>query len=645
MRRFLQITVTCLFSFAANAQQLSPGGVNAPVRWLIAEATASPAMRDQMPGKQTVPLEGQQRGISLLNGYPALAFNGRNFLQVDLTEKDLSMASYFTVYHAARSSSENIIWHLDKNHTPELVLTTSRMADLAAVRYMSFFDQMPLYPKVNSYVQQKQSDSTQPTSQIWKIGDLPSSPQLPVAGFNGLIPEIIVYDKALTVQEQIRISSYLALKYGITLSEPNATYLDSRGTEIWNGERYSQYHHNIAGIGRDDSSGLNQLISSSGNTPGLFVLSVNRSHTKDRSFLLWGDNGLSLMNGAKIPGIPLLVERKWRMVTTNMNAPLQTGIAVDVSQLDVPLPHQPVYWLAVDRSGTGKFPAASTEFIRMKKPVDKGLVNFEGIEVNQTAGINEVIGICIAQELLVSLDIESPTCSAPDSGNVSLKVWGGKAPFQIRLWKDDKALLTESFIDAPRFTAGSLSIGKYLLKLSDANGNRYTDEFVITNKDAPAPVDISSNYILQEGQRLNLNASTNMPAGLTYEWKGPDGFGSSASSIVVMKDGVYDLKISNDNCSSLQQFRVSRPPKKSLKSVQAYPNPSSGAFTVKVELDSPGPVRMNVITEDGKLIDARTLTGFANYTFLHQLQGNGVYYLVFHSGLSTITEKMIIVKP
>lgn len=141
------------------------------------------------------------------------------------------------------------------------------------------------------------------------------------ASFNGRVAEVITYssrknDADLT-QERNRIQSYLAIKYGITLGVNGTSqdYVDSDGTVIWNRLANSGYNYDVAGIGRDDKSELNQKQSSSinnatdinGPIEGILTIGLSNIYTtnnnniinnpttfNDKQFLTWGNNGLSL---------------------------------------------------------------------------------------------------------------------------------------------------------------------------------------------------------------------------------------------------------------------------------------------------------------------------------------------------------------
>ncbi len=106
------------------------------------------------------------------------------------------------------------------------------------------------------------------------------SPWVPLTAqdwFNGRIAEFVVYNNsaAMTATDRLKIQSYLALKYGITLS-PAApvNYLASDGTtNMWTAADNTGYGRHITGIGRDDSSALYQKQSISIDT-GIVAIAV-----------------------------------------------------------------------------------------------------------------------------------------------------------------------------------------------------------------------------------------------------------------------------------------------------------------------------------------------------------------------------------
>lgn len=122
------------------------------------------------------------------------------------------------------------------------------------------------------------------------------------AQLTGQQNEMIVFADKLTDEEVNKVESYLAIKYGQTLSkEQNRNYLNSSGTVVWDGSTNS-YYNNILGIARDNTSALHQKQSQSVNDGQKLIIGIGNSLANtnidninsltEGQFLLTGDNGL-----------------------------------------------------------------------------------------------------------------------------------------------------------------------------------------------------------------------------------------------------------------------------------------------------------------------------------------------------------------
>ncbi|WP_334114126.1 LamG domain-containing protein, partial [Paucihalobacter sp.] len=179
--------------------------------------------------------------------------------------------------------------------------------------------------------------------------------------YDGRIAEVISYtatnNDTDNTRERNRIQSYLAVKYGITLglNGTSQDYADSDGSIIWDASAGS-YNYDIAGIGRDDASELEQKQSRSvndatdgiGRTQGILTVgltdiyetnydnkTLNSTTLNDKEFLMWGDNGADLNAAAAtitvdmsagIPGLSTEVsftamQRIWKFVETGGDVP------------------------------------------------------------------------------------------------------------------------------------------------------------------------------------------------------------------------------------------------------------------------------------------------------------------------------------
>lgn len=137
-------------------------------------------------------------------------------------------------------------------------------------------------------------------------------------GLTGDIAEVIVYSTYPTAAELARINSYLAIKYGITLNQSTAqAYYNSAGSIIYNsqsGGSHDAYDSDIAGIGRDATSGLDQRYSRSINTNSKIQMEKPAGFAADNTFLMWGSNGqaASPVTTNAHPSYTYRLARVWR---------------------------------------------------------------------------------------------------------------------------------------------------------------------------------------------------------------------------------------------------------------------------------------------------------------------------------------------
>jgi hypothetical protein len=115
--------------------------------------------------------------------------------------------------------------------------------------------------------------------------------------WNGGIPEVILYNRKLTATEYDKVETYLATKYGTTLSH---NYINSAGSVVYN-TGCDLYKNEIAGISRDDNSVLNQKQAHSAYKSPVVSLSVgniaeydNANNSSviatDQTSIYWGSN-------------------------------------------------------------------------------------------------------------------------------------------------------------------------------------------------------------------------------------------------------------------------------------------------------------------------------------------------------------------
>ncbi len=167
---------------------------------------------------------------------------------------------------------------------------------------------------------------------------------------NGYITEIITYTSVLSAINKLQVDSYLALKYGMLLTNDNdgdastnevisgsvkeGDYVASNGTSItWQYSANSGYAKNVTGIGRDDNTGLNQRASATTNTTTTDIIQLSLtndftnasnsgsrtgSFASDLTFLTWGhDNAATTFSTTFNTSLNSRMTRIWKSQLTN----------------------------------------------------------------------------------------------------------------------------------------------------------------------------------------------------------------------------------------------------------------------------------------------------------------------------------------
>jgi hypothetical protein len=200
------------------------------------------------------------------------------------------------------------------------------------------------------------------------------------ASFKGHVPELMVFNRLLTVSEQHIYESYMALKYGISIEN---NYISATGKVLWDTKVNITYKNRIAGYGREDVLHLNQRMTTTSceespyysemydsndstdlnNVAGLssryrlLAMGCQSVDTlNDGQYLIYGDDGGSIQLAATNFGSAM--SRKW-MVNTDKATTNQPRNWLELSYYckrasDFEL-NKDITYLIIDRSGTGDF--------------------------------------------------------------------------------------------------------------------------------------------------------------------------------------------------------------------------------------------------------------------------------------------------
>jgi hypothetical protein len=235
--------------------------------------------------------------------------------------------------------------------------------------------------------------------------------------FSGDINEAIVYSSSLAASDIVKIESYLALKYGITLgSTSNAmSYYASdwngtTGTKIWPAD--VTYQNDVFGLGKDNNSGLaqsqaNSMNSGNGSGTGqsgkgnLVLSSVNS--LSDKQFLVIGNDAGSLTEQTIVSGqAPIIVVgskrvgRTWKVMNTGSVG--AANLSIDMMGLTFSGGSNTSYYRLMVNNSSSNFGTGTTSIISASS-ITGNLINFSSV----TFSNNNVFTLITYDPLLLPL--------------------------------------------------------------------------------------------------------------------------------------------------------------------------------------------------------------------------------------------------
>lgn len=350
--------------FTVGRQQKAPGGVsNGLSVWTKADegvtmtGANATAWEDQSPS-QRIWAWANTGAIgwsgSSFNYNPALQFTGANYFRVNQFTPSYTQGEVFSVQSSAVNNVASFPWQLGGSSGSVGVVyryTDNNMYLNFGVGARRNF----LYGTKNMALPVLLNVSSAANSWTASLdGKIMAGPSTVTTSFtqvsglaynyigaghvsvlNGLMPEVVLYNRKLTATERQQVNSYMALRYGITLDQTTPTdYLASDGTTtMWKASDNTGFANNIAGIGRDEIGSLYQKQSRSINTAvtgNLIAIGVgselaasnaDNSDTilNNKSFLVWGDNNGATTYTTNVAGanVTLRMPRVWKVDKTN----------------------------------------------------------------------------------------------------------------------------------------------------------------------------------------------------------------------------------------------------------------------------------------------------------------------------------------
>lgn len=622
-----------------------PGGVRGALLWEVTQ----PAQSGQAQWKSVLTLPADTgflvRGkIQTINNYPALLFsNVTDTAYGTFNLGKLEAFSLLTVCQESDTVAERVVFSLGSDTSAGMILTNKRMAALDIYQYANYNHGTMTYPKIYSYTQNKIPESGTATQNL-QFGRHPRHQNLPVSHYNGIMAEVILFPRVISPGERQRAESYLALKYGITLNQEYPTsYLNSSGEVIWDAEVNATHNKNIAGLGRDDISGLNQRVSESTQIPGVMKVGVS-GELKNNSFLIWGDNGRALRFDED-SGIRRML-REWRLSAFNyVGGPVNVAInELLLHDIDPLLPGE-TYWMMTDRSGTGNFPFSETDYFQ-SQPLSypERIIRFDSVTVDTDFSGSDLFTIIAAPSFFARSIVVPPKCETPHSGAIQTDIAGGAPPFNVLLkGTTNNIIKVFANVAGRHHLFDGIGQGGYHLQITDAAGKIFTEEIMVSNLSLWENT-LARSYTLPKGETLVLNAAEGMPSGnYLYSWTLPDGSLFNREEIKIDTPGKYLLSVTDaDNCKSVAEVKVKQTGRSGFKETELFPNPVNGWFALRISLEWAMDINVKITDMSGKIIKQTMLRNDSYYLYNDIINEPGTYMITIVADMHSETLKLIV---
>jgi len=662
--RFLCICLlTTLLLCHHRSVAQSMDSTDKPVLWLRADrwTPADTAWKDVTGNGYNGTFFGQgQRSNVWLNYNPALWFNGvDDSVRIAYNLDSLSEMSYIAVFVPA-DTSETALWGsgaailrntLMTTHrvsgpdsTADTVLATAKMPALSTV-LQSWMRNDSVLPGASAYL--LVGAAGQGASLAGGAGTAGSA----IPPFKGALAELLVFDRSLDVLTQVQYETYLALKYGIPLTQGN--YVSANQVVLWDASKNKDYKYHITGLARENYFALHQKqAASSVDADSLLVLSrgaaraTNAGNTDslvNGGYLVWGDNNKALTVSATPDSQLQVLNRSWLMTVNGADSGTSVT-TVRVNQKNFPA-NADGYWLVQNPGGYAGFPVDSLNYHLPDSTAGDSLAWYRNIHWDPDHSGKDLFGLAQGRDLLLKLHVlDSPTCADPLAGKAMMQAIGGQAPYYYRVMNANGVVIASGLLADATDSIGNLAMGTYGILLNDAKGHQSLRSLTMAvPQSQQLTIGLGSAETLPAGGSLVFDASRNLPtgAGAAYQWSGDNGFNATTPSITVKEPGVYSVAVTSAaGCVFRDSVDVAGAAK---QHVSVYPAPSvDGNFTISVSLPEAGDVSVTIYDLNGN--KQQELAGHNNteYRIPAHLSTPGVYMISVKTPHGVESHKMLI---
>lgn len=414
--------------------------------------------------------------------------------------------------------------------------------------------------------------------------------------------EIIMLNADVTTDELSNLHSYLAVKYGITISQQTigkvlspVNYTSSTsttdkwtgaGTVIWNASLNTDYRYNIIGIGHDALATplVNQRQSKSvnrSNKGNLLSISTqalaatNAANTTavsatGNSFFMVADNNMAAHSGGptgsgttgtnpeantELPaGVYSRIHREWLSQATNFSQNVTIGFDGSLLGNDTPISN-----LRLLTDADGDFSNATIEsMLPVANAAYPDIIEFTVTSAMYAArpyftlasisssttlpvGLVSFVADCENEEVVLKWDVASET------SNKHFTLEGSNDAVNYKKISDVAGRGTTDIPKVYHYKAGPVRYKYYRLSQTDSDGTTAVLRVAAASCDIPAfSVELYPNPLSENEDELNFNIASGRSERITVQFYDMTGKLCQEESIAVLKgNGAYQVNAAN----------------------------------------------------------------------------------------------------
>lgn len=420
----------------------------------------------------------------------------------------------------------------------------------------------------------------------------------PAEFFSGNFPEFISFPFELSDNQKNRVESYLAVKYGLTLSK-DVSYRNSKNIVFWRQSNNAIFPKRIFGIGRDDISGLNQLESESTHFKNFLVASVGelmesnklkqeQVHIDNGSFIVSGDNDGKIAVGEKNQFGVRRFNRVWLAQKTGeevIPVYFTLTVPIEIRHLLTDDPSLRLWMLHdkyVNNQEVSDFDSQYVEHYLPEEPFDLQTATYRNVFFDSDKNIFDQYTFGVGPEMIVQVRSDGK-CEEKEIA-ATVVITGGKPPYTVRISDDvdyyevfNVQEQTQNFTAYPQRT--------YTVKVEDAAGvladTTVETEFYEMHLDLGPDITLSAT---QTTATLDAGQGITDP-NATYQWYlNGTPIEAYESTLIANEPGEYSVTVTSGNrkCTLSDTIEVSFKFEINVETVYECYKKEGSSFTISL---------------------------------------------------------------